>query len=67
MPRRIGCQCRREMESVEERLMEQENTECIICHDQFPIVCLDKDVLYTALVMINKERGEPVHLPLSNR
>ena len=67
MLRGIECQCCREMESVEERLMEQENTECITCHDQFPIVCLNKDVLYTALVMINKERREPVHLPLSNR
>ena len=67
MPRGIECQCCREMESVEERLMEQENTECITCHDQFPIVCLNKDVLYTALVMINRERHEPVHLPLSNR
>ena len=67
MPRGIECQCCREMESVEERLMEQENTECITCHDQFPIVCLNKDVLYTALVMINRERREPVQLPLSNR
>ena len=67
MPRGIECQCCREMESVEERLIEQENTECITCHDQFPIVCLNKDVLYTALVMINRERREPVQLPLSNR
>ena len=52
---------------MEEQLMEQEYTECITCHDQFPIVCLNKDVLYTALVMINRERREPVHLPLSNR
>ena len=66
MPRGIECQCCREMESVQERLMEQENTECITCHDQFPIVCLNKDVLYTALV-INRERREPIHLPLSNR
>ena len=67
MPRGIECQCCREMETVEEWLMEQGNTECITCHDQFPIVCLNKDVLYTALVMINRERREPVHLPLSNR
>ena len=56
MPRGVECQCCREMESVQERLMEQENTQCITCHDQFPIVCLNKDVLYTALVMINRER-----------
>ena len=65
MPRGIECQCYREIETVQERLMEQ--LQCITCHDQFPIVFLNKDVLYTALVMINRERHEPVHLPLSNR
>ena len=67
MPRGIECQCCREMESLQERLMERENLDCITSHDQFPIVCLNKDVLYTALVMINRERHEPVRLPLSNR
>ena len=67
MPRGIECQCCREMESLQERLMERENLDCITSHDQFPIVYLNKDVLYTALVMINRERHEPVRLPLSNR
>ena len=49
MLRGIKCQCCREMESVEDRLMEQENTECITYHDQFPIVCLNKDLLYTCI------------------
>ena len=47
--------------------MKQEGIGCITSHDQFAIVCLNKDVLYTALVMINRERSEPVRLPLSNR
>ena len=37
---------------------------CITNHD---VVCLNKDVLYAASVMINRERSEPVRLPLSNR
>ena len=67
MPRGIECQYCREMDSVQERLMEQEEIGCITSHDQFAIVCLNKDVLYTTLVMINRERSEPVRLPLSNR
>ena len=67
MPRGIECQCCREMDSVQERLMEREGMDCITNHDQFAIVCLNKDVLYTALVMINRERSKRVRLPLSNR
>ena len=67
MPRGIECQCCHEMDSVQEQLMEQEEIGCITSHDQFAIVCLNKDVLYTALVMINRERSEPVCLSLSNR
>ena len=67
MPCGIECQCCREMDSVQERLMEQEEIGCITSRDQFAIVCLNKDVLYTALVMINRERSELVRLPLSNR
>ena len=67
MPRGIECQCCCEMDNVQERLMEQEEIGCITNHDQFAVVCLNKEVLYTALVMINRERSEPVRLPLSNR
>ena len=67
LPRGIECQCCREMDSVYERLVEQDDICCITNHDQFSVVCLNKDVLYTALVMINRERCEPVRLPLSNR
>ena len=67
MPRGIECQCCQEMDSVQERLIEQGEIECITSHEQFAVVCLNKDVLYTALVMINNERREPTRLPLSNR
>ena len=67
MPRAIECQCCREMDAVHERLMEREEINCITNHDQFSVVCLNKDVLYTASVMMNRERCEPVRLPLSNR
>ena len=67
MPRGIECQCCHEMDNTQERLMEWEEIGCITNHDQFAVVCLNKDVLYTGLVMINRERSEPVRLPLSNR
>ena len=67
MPRGIECQCCREMDAVHERLVEQEEINCITSHDQFSVVCLNKDVLYTALVMMNRERCESMQLPLSNR
>ena len=68
MLRGIKCQCYREMDTVHERLMEREEINCITSHDpQFSVVCLNKDILYTALVMMNRERCEPVLLPLSNR
>ena len=60
LPREIECQCCREVDSVYERLVEQDDICCITNHDQFSVVCLNKDVLYTALVMINRERCEPM-------
>ena len=47
--------------------MEREEIGYITNHDQFAVVCLNKDILYTALVMINRERSVPICLPLSNR
>ena len=67
MPHGIECQYCHKMDSVQEQLMEWEEIGCITNHDPFTIVCLNKDVLYIALLMINRERSEPVHLPLSNR
>ena len=47
MLRGIECQCYREMDNVQERLMEQEEIGCITNHDQFAVVCLNKDVTKT--------------------
>ena len=67
MPSGIECQCCKEMEGVVERVAENESHQCITDHEQFKVVCLNKDVLYTALVMMNTIRGDPVSLPLPNR
>ena len=63
----IECQCCREMESAVEHIAENESYCCITDHEQFKIVCLNKDVLYTAIVMMNTVRGDPISLPLPNR
>ena len=55
MPRGIECQCCREMESVEEQLMEQENTECITCHNQFPIAKLSTSTKLSILVKVRPQ------------
>ena len=67
MPSGIECQCCKEMEGVVERVAENESHQCIMDYEQFKVVCLNKDVLYTALVMMNTIRGDPVSLPLPNR
>ena len=67
MPSDIECQCCKEMEGVVERVAENESHQCITDHEQFKVVYLNKDVLYTALVMMNTIRGDPVSLPLPNR
>ena len=63
----IECQCCREMESAVKRIVENESYCCIINLKQFKIVCFNKDVLYTALVMMNMVKGDPISLPLPNR
>ena len=62
----VECQCCKEMEGVSKRMAESE-INCITEHEQFKVVCLNKDVLYTALVMMNTIRGDPLTLPLPNR
>ena len=64
MPSGIECQCCKEMEDVVKRVAENESYQCIMDHEQFKVVCLNKNVLYTALVMMNTMRGDPVSLPL---
>ena len=63
----IEYRCCREVEAVEEKLTEGNDLNCITNSKQFKIVCLNKEVLYTALVTMKTVRGDPLHLPLSNR
>jgi len=67
MPSGIECQCCREMEGVSKHIAENESCQCITDHEQFKVVCLNKDVLYTALIMMNMIRGDPLSLPLPNK
>ena len=67
MPSGIECRCCKEMEDVVECVPENESHQCIMDHEQFKVVCLNKDVLYTALVMMNTIRGDLVSLPLPSR
>ena len=55
------------MENAVECIAENESYCCITDHEQFKIVCLNKNALYTALVMMNMLRGDPISLPLPNR
>ena len=64
MPSGIDCQCCKEIEGVCERMAENNY---ITEHEQFKVVCLNKDILYTALVMMNTIRGDPLTLLLPNR
>ena len=64
----IECQCCREMEGIVEQLTEDGGSlQCIMDHEQFKVVCLNKDVLYTALVTMKAVRGDTLRLPLTNR
>ena len=67
MPSGIECQCCKEMEGVSECMTKNEIYNCITEHEQFKVVRLNKDVLYTALVMMNTIGGDPLTLPLPNR
>jgi len=67
MPSGIECQCCREMEGIVERLTEDRRSlQCITDHEQFKVVCLNKNVLYTVLVTMKAVRGDTLHLPLAN-
>ena len=67
IPSGIECQCCKEMEGISERMTKNEIYNCITEHEQFKVVCLNKDVLYTVLVMMNTIGGDPLTLPLPNR
>ena len=65
MPRALECTCCREFPEVEERL--EEGVVCVTSLEAFKTVCLDKDVLYTALVTMHTVRGDEVETPIINR
>ena len=65
MPRAVECICCRELAEVEECLEGSDG--CVMCLETFKTVCLDKDVLYTALVMMHTVRGDEVETPITNR
>ena len=67
MPSGSECQCCNEIEGVIEHVAENESYQCITDYKQFKVACLNKDVLYIVLVMMNTIRGDPVSLPLPNR
>ena len=68
MPTSIECQYCHEMEEIADRLKDDgASLQCITDHKQFKVVCLNKDVLYTALVMMKLVRGDTLCLPLANR
>ena len=65
MPTAIECTCCRELQELEERF--EDSGACVTNLEAFKIVCLDKDVLYTALVTMHTVRGDEVKKPISNR
>ena len=66
MPRTMECFCCKEIETVCKQL-EESSVTCITEVEQFKVACLDKDVLYTALVTMHTVRGDVVELPIGNR
>ena len=42
MPSGMECQCCEEMEGVVERVAENESHQCIMDHEQFKVVCLNR-------------------------
>jgi len=64
----IECQCCREMEGNADRLTDDgASIQCITDHEQFKVVRLNKDALYTTLVTMKSVRGDTLRLPLANR
>ena len=65
MPRAVECICCRELAEVKEHLEGSDGR--ITCLETFKTVCLDKDVLYTALVTMYTVRGDEVETPITNK
>ena len=65
MPGAVKCICCRKLPEVEERLESSDG--CVTCLETFVTVCLNKDILYTALVTMHTVRGDEVETPISNK
>ena len=65
MPHAVEYTCCREFAEVEEHL--EEGVVCVTSLEVFKTVCLDKDVLYTALVTVHTVKGDKVETPIINR
>ena len=61
----IECTCSHKFPEVEECL--EEGIVCVTSPEVFKTVCLDNDVLYTALVPMHKVREDKVETPIINR
>ena len=60
------CFCCQELDALNAKFDESMD-ECITNHSKFRIVCLDTDVLHTALVAIHNARCNPLPDPIENR
>ena len=60
------CFCCQELDALNQKF-DESGVECITAHAKFRIVCLDTDVLNTALVAIHNARCNPLPEPIENR
>ena len=61
-----GCFCCQELEALNQKF-DKSGVECITDNAKFRIVCLDTDMLNTALVAIHNGRCNPLLEPIKNR
>ena len=62
----VECFCCQELEALNQKF-DESGVECITNHTKFRIVCLDTDMLNTALVAIHNARCNPLPGPIKNR
>ena len=65
MPHAVECICCHELSEVVECLESSDG--CVMYLETFKTVCVDKDVLYIALVTMHTVKGNEVETPISNR
>lgn len=66
MPVANECYCCQELEELNQKFVNS-GVRCITEHPKFGIVCLDTDILTTALVAIHNARLNPIPDPIVNR